>query len=90
MKKVSFNARPSSVASATNVDAWVENREGTEQEPVKRLTIEIPLSLHRRMKSHCAQENLAMAVEVRRLLEQRFPAPQDTEHARLNLDGVPS
>lgn len=90
MKKISFNAPSPAAANPTHVDAWVENREVGQQEPMKRLTIDVPLSLHRRIKTQCARENRVMADEIRLLLEQRFPAPQDTEHVRLTLDGVPS
>ncbi len=40
---------------------------------MKRLTIDVPLSLHKRIKSQCAIENLIMADVVRDLLEKRFP-----------------
>ena len=43
-------------------------------EPTKRLTIDVPLSLHKRIKSQCAMQNLVMADEIRELLERRFPA----------------
>lgn len=41
---------------------------------MKRLTIDIPDSLHRRVKSRCGQEGLRMADVIRTLLEERFPA----------------
>lgn len=40
---------------------------------MKRLTIDVPISLHRRVKSRCTLENLVMAETIRELLEQRFP-----------------
>lgn len=40
---------------------------------MKRLTIDIPDSLHRRVKSRCGQDGLRMADVIRDLLEQRFP-----------------
>ncbi|OWK46460.1 hypothetical protein FRUB_00159 [Fimbriiglobus ruber] len=45
-------------------------------EPVKRLTIDIPESLHRRVKTACAIEDLVMADVVREMLDQRFPEPK--------------
>jgi putative addiction module component (TIGR02574 family) len=42
-------------------------------EPVKRLTIDIPVNLHRRVKTACAMDNLVMADVVREMLERRFP-----------------
>ena len=41
---------------------------------MKRLTIDIPDSLHRRVKSRCGQDGLRMADVIRDLLEQRFPS----------------
>lgn len=41
---------------------------------MKRLTIDIPDSLHRRVKSRCGMDGLRMADVIRELLEQRFPS----------------
>ncbi len=79
MKKINFNPRPPTSSDPTNVDAWVENREIKDAEPTKRLTIVVPLSLHRRIKTACALNNRIMADEIRALLDQRFPASQNTE-----------
>lgn len=40
---------------------------------MKRLTIDIPDSLHRRVKSRCGQDGLRMADVIRELLDHRFP-----------------
>jgi hypothetical protein len=46
-----------------------------EAEPLVRLTFDIPESLHRRIKINCAQRGIKrMAVELRRILNQHFPA----------------
>jgi hypothetical protein len=74
MKKVTFGGKRPSTVPTGNADAWVHNREAGEPEPMKRLTIDVPLSLHRRIKSQCAIENLIMADVVRELLEKRFPS----------------
>jgi hypothetical protein len=75
MKKVNFGAkRPSAPPLPSHdIDNWVDSRDPAIQEPMKRLTIDVPISLHKRIKSQCALENLVMAEEIRRLLEQRFP-----------------
>jgi hypothetical protein len=67
MKKVTFSGKPSANRTPTSPDQWVSG------EPVKRLTIDIPLSLHQRVKSRCALEGENMADVVRGLLEKRFP-----------------
>jgi hypothetical protein len=79
MKKVSFGAKRTAGEKSNNVDAWVENREILPQspvprEPMKRLTIDVPIPLHKRIKSQCAMDNLVMADVIRDLLEHRFPA----------------
>ncbi len=42
-------------------------------EPMKRLTIDITESLHRRIKATCAQRGTKMVDEIRILLESAFP-----------------
>ncbi len=72
MKKVSFSGkRPETPPPVGDVDHWVANQTGVE--PMKRLTIDVPISLHRRIKSQCALGNLVMADVIRELLDQRFP-----------------
>lgn len=44
-------------------------------EPMKRLTIDIPESLHRRIKSMCAENGKKITDEVRALLEKKFRSP---------------
>jgi hypothetical protein len=41
-------------------------------EAMKRLTIDVPASLHARIKSQCAIRGVKMADEVRELLEKHF------------------
>lgn len=74
MKKVSFGAKPSSTPTPpSSADDWVHDRQRPVAEPTKRLTIDIPQSLHRRVKTGCAIEGVVMADEVRDFLEERFP-----------------
>ncbi|MBL1376264.1 hypothetical protein [Zobellella iuensis] len=69
-KKVSFGAKPS--AQPANPDQWVKDRAVQEKEPTKRLTIDIPESLHRAIKSQCAARGAKIADEVRELLLQKY------------------
>jgi hypothetical protein len=78
MKKVAFTGKPPATPTPANADAWVSAREALDQEATKRFTIDVPLSLHRRVKSQCAQQDLVMADVVRELLEERFPARHTT------------
>ena len=73
MKTVSFGAKRPSQSQPATVDDWVKNRDALNKEPTKRFTIDVPVSLHKRVKSRCALENLVMADVMRELLERRFP-----------------
>jgi hypothetical protein len=75
-KKVSFNAKPSNRPVSAEADKWVEQRAtpAVSVEPMKRLTIDVPESLHRRLKTSCANRGSKMADEVRALLEQHYQA----------------
>lgn len=41
------------------------------EEPVARLSIDLPKSLHRRFKTACARADLKMVAEVMKLIERR-------------------
>lgn len=73
MKKVTFGGKRPSGTPAGGVDDWVLDREAGEREPTKRLTIDVPVGLHKRVKSQCAMQNLVMADVIRELLERQFP-----------------
>ena len=55
-KKVAFGTKPTHRPAPEMVDLWVDNRaeDQTAPEPMKRLTIDIPESLHRSIKAQCA------------------------------------
>jgi hypothetical protein len=42
-------------------------------EPMKRFTIDVPVSLHRRIKTACARRGLKTPTVLRDLLEREFP-----------------
>lgn len=87
-KRVAFSAaRPSEQRIAAGADDWVTSRNGSDpevavpdpdtqapqaQEPLKRLTLDIPESLHRAIKAQCAADGTKMVVEIRHLLEQKY------------------
>lgn len=73
MKKVQIGIRPSNKADPVAADAWVESRSnGDKPERMKRLTIDVPESLHRQIKTACAQRGTKIADEVRELLLQKY------------------
>jgi hypothetical protein len=69
-KKVSFHAKPTKTVVTPNPDTWVESHRN---EGIKRLTVDLPLSLHTRIKTTCAAQGVKMVDEIRALLEDRFP-----------------
>jgi hypothetical protein len=72
-KTVVIGQRPTAVKPVPeNADAWVEKRETGEEEPLKRLTIDIPATLHREIKAQCAMRGAKIVDEVRELLIQKY------------------
>ena len=71
MKKVTIGGKPTAKPAHSSPDDWVNAVQGIGQ-PTKRLTVDIPPSLHQRVKSQCALKGLGMADVVRTLLEQHF------------------
>lgn len=72
-KKVTIGAKPT-VKAAAGAEEWVQSREiqALEKEANKRLTIDIPESLHRAIKMQCAERGTRIADEVRELLLQKY------------------
>lgn len=80
-KKVPITPKP--VTSEATVEDWVQNRgtsspanpEPVEEVPpskMKRLTIDVPETLHRAIKFKSVERGVPMADLVRDLLEQNF------------------
>ena len=72
-KKVSIGTKPTNKPAPAAADAWVESRSnGDEPEAMKRLTIDVPESLHRAIKSQCAMRGTKIADEVREMLFRKY------------------
>ena len=71
-KKIAFGTKPTHKPAPAPVDTWVESRAAGEAEAMKRLTIDIPESLHRTIKSQCAMRGAKIADEVRELLLKKY------------------
>jgi hypothetical protein len=69
-KKISIGTKPTNKHTPATADAWVENR--TTIGAMKRLTIDVPESLHRAIKTQCAMRGKKIADEVRELLLQKY------------------
>jgi hypothetical protein len=67
-------------AQELDADTWVNqgaalttNGSQPEKESTARFTIDIPVSLHARIKSQCALKRVKMREEVLAMLEDKFP-----------------
>lgn len=75
-KKITFGAKPSASMPAEHAaDAWVGERKQPpgEAEKLKRLTLDIPATLHSRIKSSCAMRDKKMVEEITELLLEKYP-----------------
>lgn len=82
-KKVSFGRKPGVVEPTVDVEGWVTNREALaeveqtlEPEPqpekIKRLTLDIPESLHKAIKLKATGDGVTMVELLRELLETHY------------------
>ncbi|MEX9225961.1 plasmid partition protein ParG [Providencia rettgeri] len=79
-KKIKIAPKPNSTKVEKDIEDWVSTRSTneenivteTQQEKTKRLTIDIPESLHMAIKSACALRGTKIADEVRALLKQKY------------------
>jgi predicted DNA binding CopG/RHH family protein len=71
MKKVTIASKPQSSANRKAADEWVKASQAA-AEPNKRLTVDVPLTLHTRIKTQCAMQGDKMADVIRDLLEKHF------------------
>lgn len=75
-KKVTFGATPAPKTEApANAEQWIDSRT---TEETKRLTLEIPKSLHARIKAYCAIQGVSMKDDIIEGLYQRYPDKPNT------------
>jgi hypothetical protein len=72
-KRVTIGGKPTPRAATpeATADEWVNSRATGDE--MKRLTFDIPASLHRRIKVACASKGVKMADDLRELLERHYP-----------------
>lgn len=79
-KKVSITPKSVNSLANGNLDNWVTqgkedlNKDVKPTEKIKRLTIDIPESLHRVIKAQCASRGNKIVDEIRELLEAKYRA----------------
>jgi hypothetical protein len=76
---IKTNPRSKPQPSVSDLDAFVHNGEPTvpasvPKERMKRLTIDVSASLHKRIRRACLDKDVDMASEIRRILTEHFPA----------------
>lgn len=83
-KKVSFGRKPGAVEKPVDIEEWVTNREAlveaehsseseaAKPEKIKRLTLDIPESLHKAIKLKATNEGVTMVELLRELLEEHY------------------
>lgn len=72
-KKVVMGTKPSNKPAVPSSDQWVDNRDDSaDKEATKRLTLDIPESLHRRIKTSCASRGTKIVQEVTALLDAHY------------------
>jgi hypothetical protein len=76
MKTIAFNK----VKKPVTADDWVQSTGRAPEQtpaasatPMKRLTIDVSVDLHTRLKLECTRRGLKIADVVRDLLEREFP-----------------
>jgi hypothetical protein len=65
---------PRKKPSSSELDSFVRGKPAAvATEPMKRLTFDIPASLHKRIRMDCLEQGIDMAVVIRRMLQERWP-----------------
>lgn len=73
-KQVSFGVKPNpKPVDLAKADEWVNSQPSTQADQMKRLTIDISVNLHARIKSQCALKGTKMNDAIREILEKHFP-----------------
>ena len=72
MAKTVTVARPRPVPTD---DEFVQQKpQSNPGEPLKRITVDVPISLHTLVKVDCAARHTNMATEIKEMIEQRWSA----------------
>ncbi len=74
VKKIKMGAKPANkFVMNPSPDQWVENRDNHSiKQETKRLTLDIPESLHRKIKTSCAARGTKIVHEITELLLKHY------------------
>jgi len=72
MSKKNLAFKPATPAASA--DAWIDKRDkpAAPAQPTKRLTVDIPQSLHKRIRLACIEQDEVMADVIRKILQNTF------------------
>ena len=76
MKSVALEMPKAADPAGSSVQAPDTDREAPARgpvEPMKRFTVDVPVSLHTRIKTQCAMRGMKMADVLREMMEREFP-----------------
>lgn len=76
-KKVDFPMNPKNKGLAKTKDEWVGAESETKEkekpkEPIKRLTVDVPESLHRTVKMECVAQGVSVSDKLREIIISHF------------------
>jgi hypothetical protein len=78
-KKVAFGTKPAPKAAPASIDELVKSRaegaaanETKTGEGTRRVSVDLPMSLHTKLKLHCVQNGVLMADYLRDLITKHF------------------
>lgn len=68
-KKITINTKPAQEKPTPSAEQWVQNRtiEGT-----KRVTVDIPTSLHAHIRIDCFKRGVSMMDELQKILVEHY------------------
>jgi len=77
-KKVDFSVRPRAAKEElpATAEQWVRGGEGADAGPQKRLTLNLPASLHTAFKGRCVVEGMTIQDKVRVLIARELARDQ--------------
>lgn len=78
MKRVTITPKPADPAKPQTPEQWVQQQPPGDQQSLKRITIDIPQSLHLRARRQCLERGVYLSVVIRDFLEREF----GTEYSR--------
>ena len=74
------NMEPAAASVAASTDNGATKSSETIKEPLRRLSVDLPESLHRRFKTACSRTDRVMLVEVTEMIRRRVEELEGSGH----------